>query len=110
VALVAMLADTGEPVAVGRLAASDSSEEVEYALTVRSDLKGHGIGFFLLGRLIEIARNKGYRRIVALVLRENERMLQMAREYGFRIVEDDSDPGVLQASLDLGEGRATATA
>jgi acetyltransferase len=108
VAIVATLADTGEPAAVGRLAGGESGEEVEYALTVRSDLKGHGIGYFLLGRLIEVARQKGYRRIIGLVLRENERMLQMTREYGFHVAEEDSEPCVLRVTLDLAAMPAAA--
>src|SRR4051812_39234927 len=44
-AILAMVADSGEPAAVGRLAGGEGGEEVEYALAVRSDMKGHGIGF-----------------------------------------------------------------
>jgi acetyltransferase len=104
VALVATLADTGEPAAVGRLASVDNSEDVEFALTVRSDLKGHGIGFFLMGRLIEIARAKGYKRLIALVLRENERMLQICREYHFHIDDNAAEPSVLAVTLELKPG------
>jgi acetyltransferase len=104
VALVATLADSGEPAAVGRLACADGSDDVEFALTVRSDLKGHGIGYFLMGRLIEIARAKGYKRIIAVVLRENERMLQICRDYGFHIEDDTVEPSVLRVTLELKPG------
>ena len=68
---------------------------------MRSDLKGHGIGFFLLGRLLDIARRKRYRRVIGLVLRENERMLQMAREYGFHVADEPDEPSVVRVTFDL---------
>jgi acetyltransferase len=83
--------------AVGRLGAEEGSRSAEFALTVRTDMKGHGLGYMLLGRLIDVARQRGYAEIFGLVLHENARMLQMCREYGFKLMDDLDDPGVVRA-------------
>ena len=101
VAIAATFPQDDAPIAVGRLAANLEENRAEYALAVQSEHKGHGIGYFLLGRLIAIARARGYREIFGLVLRDNERMLQMAGEYGFRRADEPAEPGVVRVSLDL---------
>ena len=64
----------------------------EYAIAVRSDWKGRGVGYLLMTRLIDIARQRGIGELVGEVLRENEPMLQMCRELGFVITPDLSNP------------------
>jgi acetyltransferase len=51
----------------------------------------------LMGRLIDVARQRGYAEIFGLVLHENARMLQICREYGFTLMDDLEDPGVVRA-------------
>ena len=65
----------------------------EYAILVRSDLKGHGLGWLLMQLLIEYARAEGIRAIEGQVLAENTSMLKMCRELGFEISHDPDDPG-----------------
>src|SRR4029077_17874251 len=75
----------------------------EYAITVRSDWKGCGLGYFLMTRLIEIARRRGIGELAGEVLRENEPMLQMYREPDFAVSSDLADPGVILIRTQLGE-------
>jgi len=70
-------------IAVGRLAADPDGERAEFALAVRTDLKGHGIGYALLQRLIAYARQRHIRAIWGNVLPENETMLALCRALGF---------------------------
>jgi len=58
---------------------------------VRTDHKGHGLGYRLMQEILDEARRKGLRAVEGFILRDNEAMLLMARELGFtRIaVEDD---------------------
>jgi GNAT superfamily N-acetyltransferase len=101
-AIIAHPVDSPEILAVGRLGAEPGAREVEYAITARTDMKGHGLGYMLMGRLIEIARKRGYPEIFGYVLRDNERMLRICEEYGFHAADAPHDPEVLRVSLRLG--------
>jgi acetyltransferase len=90
IALAALPLAGEEILGVGRLAADDTLRCAEYALAVRSDMKGHGLGFVLLTRLLDRARTRGIAEIWGDVMRENQPMLQMCRELGF-IVADHPD-------------------
>lgn len=57
----------------------------EYAVLVRSDLKGRGLGWVLMELIIEYARNEGLQRIEGEVLSENSSMLRMCKQLGFDI-------------------------
>ena len=60
---------------VARLAADPDYVKGEYAIIVRSDLKGTGIGWALMRHLIHYAEKEGLRELVGDVLASNERML-----------------------------------
>lgn len=50
---------------------------------MRANLKGGGPGQRVMHKLIECLRAWGTQRLVATVLRENKRMLELAHELGF---------------------------
>src|SRR5262245_19419216 len=50
----------------------------EYAIAVRSYWKGHGLGYLLMTRLIDIARRHGVREFAGEVPRENQPTLPRA--------------------------------
>jgi acetyltransferase len=85
IALAALPLAGEEILGVGRLAADSALRRAEYALAVRTDMKGHGLGFILLTRLLDYARARGIAEIWGDVLRENEAMLRMCRELGFAV-------------------------
>jgi acetyltransferase len=74
-----------ETLGVARTMSDPDQVEAEFAVIVRSDLKGAGLGTLLLDRLIEHARSRGIGRLVGIVLRENTRMLKLARAMGFEL-------------------------
>ena len=82
----------GGPVTLGVVRASTDpdNQEAEFGLIVRSDLKGKGLGRILLGKTIRYARGRGTQRLVALMLRENRGMRELARSLGF--VTDPASP------------------
>jgi acetyltransferase len=84
---------------VVRLHADSNYETGEYAVLVRSDLKGHGLGWILIQLIIEYARAEGLSSIVGQVLRDNTTMLAMCRELGFEISADPDDPDVCLVKL-----------
>jgi len=67
-----------------------------YAIAVRSDWKGRGLGYLLMTRLIAVAREWGIGELVGQVLSENHRMLVMCRELGFSIASDPNDATIMQ--------------
>jgi acetyltransferase len=85
---------TGEMIGGVRLHADANYETAEYAILLRSDLKGRGLGWTLMEMMIDYARSEGLRRIEGQVLRENVNMLQMCRELGFGVREDPEDADV----------------
>ena len=85
--------------AVAHAHAHPGGEAAEIALLVRSDLKGIGFGSLLLDRLITQCRNRGVARLEADVLRQNARMLRLARKYGFR--RQAAEGGTVRLALEL---------
>ena len=101
IAFVAIDKDSGQFLGVVRIHADSNYERAEYAVLVRSDLKGRGIGWELMQLLIRYARSEGLRRLEGQVLQENSMMLRMCRELGFQIADDPDDRSVKLASLQL---------
>lgn len=73
----------------------------EYAILLRSKLKGRGLGWRLMRALIRVARAEGFSSIAGQVLTENSSMLAVCRELGFDIRADPEDPAVRNVSLKL---------
>ncbi len=73
----------------------------EYAVLLRSDLKGRGLGWTLMQLIIEYARSEGLIRLSGQVLQENSVMLKMCRELGFKVATDAEDRGVCDVTLTL---------
>jgi acetyltransferase len=86
---------------VVRLALDPDRERAEYAVIVRSDLKGTGLGFALMQQIVAYARGLNAKQIFGDVLSDNERMLSMCTELGFKRERAEGGPGVAQVVLDL---------
>ena len=81
---------------------SDSLHEVgEYAILLRSSLKGRGLGWALMQLIIEYAKSEGLRRVDGQILQENSVMLKMCRELGFKVKTNAEDRGVCDVTLVL---------
>jgi acetyltransferase len=68
---------------VGRLIMEPDFKSGEFAILVHDRYQGKGLGYKLVGMLIEIGREKGLEEIIGEVLMENEKMLKLARKLGF---------------------------
>ena len=84
-ALIAQPADAARALGVVRFSADPDNRRAEFAVAVRSDWKGRGLGYLLMTRIIEVARGRGIAEIFGEVLRENEPMLRVARTLGFAV-------------------------
>jgi acetyltransferase len=101
-AFIAVNPSTGELLGVARLHANSVYDRAEYAVLVRSDLKGKGLGWLLMQTLIEYARAEGLATVEGQVLNENSTMLRMCMELGFSIVPDPNEPDISIVTLRLG--------
>ncbi len=91
-AFVALSEASGDLLGVSRFAADPDYVRAEYAILVRSDLKGKGLGWTLMRQLIDYARATGINEIFGSVLSENTNMLKMCRELGFSVEYEPGDP------------------
>jgi acetyltransferase len=103
-AFVALNKDQNELLGVARLSADPDYVNGEYAIIVRSDLKGSGLGWALMQHLIRYAEKEGLRALVGDVLANNERMLGMCRTLGFEIAPDPEDASIRKVTLKLPAG------
>src|SRR5262245_42923312 len=109
-AFIALEESSGKMLGVVRLHADANYERGEYAILVRSDLKGRGLGYMLMQMIIEYARAEGLKTIEGQVLAENTAMLAMCRELGFEIAADPGDPEACIVKLAISNQRADAPA
>jgi RimJ/RimL family protein N-acetyltransferase len=100
-AFIALDAAGGEMLGVARLHDDAAGDSGEYAVIVRSDRKGHGLGWQLMRLIIAYARAKGLRSIHGQVLHDNTAMLKMCRELGFAIEMDAKNPMINNVRLAL---------
>jgi acetyltransferase len=86
---------------IGRLCCDPDRTKGEYALLVRTDLQGHGIGWRLLQQIVAYAKAERIGRIEGIVLGDNTAMLRMCREFGFSVVHHPDQPDLRLVALDL---------
>lgn len=98
-ALVALHPEHGHMLGAVRLHADANYDRGEYGILVRSDLKGHGIGWRLMSIMIEYARWLGLKTVEGQVLRDNRTMLAMCEHLGFQIRPDPDDPTLMDVEL-----------
>ena len=100
-AFIAIDETSGETLGVVRLHAETVHESAEYAILLRSDLKGRGLGWSLMQQIIEYAKSEGLKRVRGQILQENTVMLKMCRELGFEVKTDAQDRGLRDVVLAL---------
>ncbi|MGJ4945854.1 GNAT family N-acetyltransferase [Bradyrhizobium sp. HKCCYLS1011] len=88
-------------VGVVRIHSDSIYENGEYAILLRSDLKGKGLGWALMQLIIEYARSEGLKVISGDVLQENIVMLDMCRQLGFEVKTDPMEHDLCNVKLRL---------
>jgi acetyltransferase len=66
-----------------RTVTDPDNERAEFAIVVRSDLKGQGLGHALLEKMIRYCHSRGTGEVIGEVLPANKAMLSLARSLGF---------------------------
>ncbi|MBO6755145.1 MAG: bifunctional acetate--CoA ligase family protein/GNAT family N-acetyltransferase [Roseibium sp.] len=98
-AFAALDPGSGNLVGVVRLHADPDHLTGEYAVMVRSDLKGQGLGWALMKLIIRYAKADGIQTIKGEVLKENTSMLGMCKALGFSVQTSPDDPGIADVVL-----------
>ncbi len=104
-AFIALQPGDERTLGVARICADPDLGRAEFAVVVRSDLKGRGLGRLLLGCLIDYCRERGIGEIVGETLPGNTRLLKLASHFGFE-TRHPADGGPLVLHLDLRPPRA----
>jgi acetyltransferase len=100
-AFIAIDEGSGDMLGAVRIHADAEYQTGEYAILVRSDLKGHGLGWSLMELMIEYAGAEGLRCVRGQVLQENTTMLRMCRDLGFAVATDREDASIADVVLQL---------
>jgi RimJ/RimL family protein N-acetyltransferase len=87
-----------ETLGVVRAVADPDNINAEFAIIIRSDLKGLGLGQMLMTKLIAYFRQRGTQVIVGEVLSDNHALIELAKNLGF---ETHSQPGTGTIELRL---------
>jgi acetyltransferase len=89
-----------ETLGVVRTITDPNNDQAEYAILVRSDLKGQRLGWKLLDKMVHYCRSRGTKAIVGQILRDNSKMLDLVLGMGFTshgVIDED----VVEVSLKL---------
>ncbi|WP_343895869.1 bifunctional acetate--CoA ligase family protein/GNAT family N-acetyltransferase [Craurococcus roseus] len=100
-AFIATREATGETLGVARLIRDPDGDEAEFAIIVGDEVKGTGLGRFLMERLFEWAAEHGVRRIAGQVLSDNATMLAFVKKLGFALRRSEEEDGVMVAERDV---------
>jgi acetyltransferase len=100
-AFIATREDEGghvETLGVARAISDPDNIAAEFAIIVRSDLKGKGLGAILLKKLVDYCNSRGTRELVGEALAPNERLIALTRRFGFTVT---ASPATHTVSLKL---------
>ncbi|MDM3593785.1 bifunctional acetate--CoA ligase family protein/GNAT family N-acetyltransferase [Proteus mirabilis] len=90
--------DDPEIIGVARAMADPDNQHAEFAILVRSDLKGNTLGHQLMMKLINYTKAHGIKRLTAITMPENRNMISLAKKLGFS-VEVQFDEGIVNLNL-----------
>lgn len=91
----------GEIFGAVHFSADPDGECAEFAILLRSDMAGLGLGPLLMRRIIDHSRERGLRELFGEVLRENRPMLRICELFKFQRTSKADDPSVVEVRLKL---------
>ena len=107
-AFIAIDENSGKLLGVVRLHDDRTGLNGEFAILLRSYLKGHGLGWLMMKHVIAFAKEKGLKSVRGQVLAENTSMLTMCAQLGFEVNDDPGERGVKVVELPLDQVPAEA--
>ncbi len=96
------LDERGESKTLGVVRASTDPDntEAEFAMAVRSDQQGVGLGRILLDKLIRYYQDNGTQSLMGFTMLQNKGMSELAKKLGFKVAIQLED-GLIEMHLDL---------
>ena len=113
IAIIAVARDGAaeQQVGVARCAVDDDAPaRWDFGIVVADAWQGLGLGEVLLGHLIERAEAAGIAALSSVTLPENDRMLALARRFGFAVRRERGDATLMRVERRLGAPADAATA
>ncbi len=101
IAFAAIEKASGKLLGVVRLHADPDHVNGEYAILLRSNLKGQGLGWKLMKLMIEWAKADGLEAVKGEILRENRTMISMCEALGFKVKSSPDDESIAEVKLPL---------
>ncbi|WP_347332224.1 bifunctional acetate--CoA ligase family protein/GNAT family N-acetyltransferase [Marinimicrobium locisalis] len=94
--------ERGDEVTLGVVQAQmdPDNQEAEFGIAIRSDLKGKGLGWLLMNKMIDYCRHSGTRYLAGCTMPQNRGMANLARSLGFR-VRYNAEEEVIDMRLEL---------
>ena len=75
--------------------------EAEFAIVVRSDQKGAGLGSILFEKGIRYTKKRGTTKLAGQTMVENKAMQGLSKKFGFVITPDPHDEDLVDMVLDM---------
>lgn len=83
---------------VVRAISSPDQSDAEFAILVRSDLKGLGLGKLMMEKIVRYARERGIGQLSGMTMPSNRGMINLAKRLGFKI-DIQLEDGVVNMEL-----------
>ncbi len=90
----------GQIIGVARAMSDPDNREAEFAVLVRSDMKGNTLGYQLMCKLLAYTKSRGILLLTAITMPENRNMIRLAKKLGFT-VETQFEDGIVNLTLHL---------
>ncbi|MBN2775258.1 MAG: bifunctional acetate--CoA ligase family protein/GNAT family N-acetyltransferase [Prolixibacteraceae bacterium] len=105
IAIVAEYEENGSKklIGVGRLIADPDVEVMEYAILITDAWQQKELGFILTNYCLEIAKNRGIKRLMAETTKDNKPMIAVFRKLNFKIRFNEDTTVTVQKDLDSEE-------
>ncbi|MEJ6114174.1 bifunctional acetate--CoA ligase family protein/GNAT family N-acetyltransferase [Aeromonas salmonicida] len=87
---------------VARAISNPDQSDAEFAILVRSDLKGLGLGKLMMEKIVRYARERGIGQLSGMTMPSNRGMINLAKRLGFKI-DIQLEDGVVNMELPCAE-------
>ena len=97
------MTEDNEPETLGvmRTNTRPDNSEAEFAIVVRSDQKGEGLGSMLFRKGIQYTKDRGTASLTGQTMIENKAMQGLSKKFGFVITPDPHDEDLVDMILDM---------